>query len=275
MFRYQTHDLLFQIDPRYSIPSSFKHEGFTSTVKGYLYESDKLARVILRNMTYMDHPYTWSVTIKIHKVLTANDIRAMWSKVCRKLRTNGFIGLWVIEPHHDNTVHFHMMVSSHASKQKQLARLIDSCMPPRSVLPYHKQVAQIKSVYHWSRYMTKAKTRGRFRGREVQDAYQKKRLLFVPKTGIQKSREIGPFWKKPKHVLWREIVDIEKRIAAGLQDHRVQDLANYVHDLLGQTVSLNHIQRSFGYSSDKPAVQNWIAALAGDGPKFETEKPGS
>lgn len=272
MIRFQTHDLLFQVEPRYSIPGNFRHDGWTATIKGYLYESDKLARVILRNMTYMDHPYTWSVTIKIHKVLSATEIKKMWKPVCRKLRTNGFVGLWVIEPHHDNTVHFHMIVSSHISKQKQLARLIDKSMPPRSVLPYHKQVAPIKSIYHWARYITKAKTRGRVRGREVPDAYQRKRLLFVPRLGIQKSREVGPFWIKPKHVLWKEIVDIEKRIAAGLQDHRVRDLANYVHDLLGHTVSLNHIQRAFGYSADRPAVQNWIAALAGDAPNFLNTK---
>lgn len=274
MFRFQTHNLLFQLKPRFSTPSSFKQKGWTSTVTGYLYESDKLARLILRNLTYMDHPYTWAITIKIHKVLSSREIRALWPKVCRRLRAGGFVGLWVIEPHHDNTIHYHMIASSHRGQRKQLARLIEKSMPPRSELPYHKQVAPIKSVYHWTRYMTKAKTRGTYRGREVPDAYQTKRLLFVSGLRLQKSREIGPFWKKKWPVLWQELRDIEKRIAAGLKDNRVQDLANYVHELLGKTVTLSRIQRSFGYSSEKPAVQDWIASLAGDPPIFFEPKKG-
>jgi hypothetical protein len=274
MSRRQTSDLLFQVKPRYSVPSLHKPKGWTATVAGYLYESDKLARLILRNMTYMDLPYTWAVTIKIHKVLSSRQIRDMWKRVRRKLLDGGFVGLWVIEPHHDNTVHYHMIASSHRSQQKQLARLIEKAMPPRSELPYHKQVAQIKSVYHWARYMTKAKTRGTYRGRVVPDAYQTKRLLFLSGLNprLQKSREIGSFWRKPKHVLWKEICDIEKRIATGLKDNRVQDLATYVHELLGRTVNLNRIQRSFGFSSEMPSVQDWIASLAGDPPKLSNQK---
>jgi hypothetical protein len=116
MFRFQSANLLFQIQPRHSSPSNFKQKGWTSTVTGYLYESDKLARLILRNMTYMDHPHTWAVTIKIKSVLTAQQIREMWPRVCRKLRNGGFVGLWVIEPHHKNTIHYHMIVSSHCSQ---------------------------------------------------------------------------------------------------------------------------------------------------------------
>lgn len=277
MSRRQTPDLLFQVKPRYSIPSMHKPSRWTSTIAGYLYESDKLARQILRNMNYMDHPYTWAITIKIRKVLTPQEIRTVWPKVCEKLRKGGFVGLWVIEPHHDNTVHYHMIASSHRAQRKQLARLIEKSMPPRSEVPYHKQVAPIKSVYHWTRYMTKAKTRGTYRGREVPDAYMTKRLLFVSGLNprLQKSREISPsFWKKKKAVLWQELRDIEKRIATGLKDHRVQDLATYVHDLLGQTVDLKRIKRSFGYSSEKPAVQDWIASLAGDPPIFFEPKKG-
>lgn len=274
MFRFQTPDLLFQLSPRHSTPSSFKQKGWTSTVVGYLYESDKLSRLILRNLTYMDHPYTWAVTIKIHTVLTARDIREFWPKVCRKLRNGGFVGLWVIEPHHDNTIHYHMIASSHFGKRRQLARLIEKAMPPRSELSFHKQVAPIKSVYHWARYVTKAKTRGSVRGRVVPDKYGKKRLLFVAGSRIQKSREIGSFWQKPKHVLWLEIVQIEKKIAQGLEDHRVRDLARHVHDLLGQTISINRIERSLGYSSSRPSVQDWIERLTGDAPQPVTPQKG-
>jgi len=271
MFRFQSANLLFQIQPRHSSPSSFKQKGWTSTVTGYLYESDKLARLIMRNMTYMDHPYTWAVTIKIKSVLTAQHIREMWPRVCRKLRNGGFVGLWVIEPHHKNTIHYHMIVSSHCSQQRTLARLIEKSMPPRSELSFHKQVAPIKSVYHWARYITKAKTRGTIRNRVVQDKYAKKRLLFVSGSRIQKSREIGSFWKKPKHVLWLEIVQIEKQIAKGLEDQQVRDLAQHVHKLLGQTVSQNHVERSLGYSSESPIVRDWIAAIGGDSQTFRPQ----
>jgi hypothetical protein len=273
MFRFQTPDLLFQLEPRYATPSSFKHRNWTTTILGYLYEADKLSRIILRNLKYLDGSYTWAVTIKIRKVLRPKEIVKIWQRACRKLRTGGFVGLWVIEPHHDNTIHYHMIAISHGGQRKQLAKLIEKSMPPRSEVPYHKQVAPIKSVYHWTRYMTKAKTRGTFRGRVVQDKYAKKRLLFISGIRLQKSREIGSFWQKPKHVLWKEIVDIEKKISVGLEDHRVRDLAHHVHELLGQTVPMNRIERALGYSSDKPSVQDWIANLAGESPNdFSNEK---
>ena len=42
-------------------------------------------------------------------------------------------------------------------------------------------------------------------------------------------------------------------------------LCQYVFDLLGGTVSLKDIERSYGLDADGPAVQDWIESLlAGD-----------
>lgn len=114
-------------------------------------------------------------------------------------------------------------------------------------------------------YVVKAKVKGRTRsGKLVEDLYGPKRLLFKPNLSIRKVGTIGDFWERSKGKLWQEIRDIEKKIGEGLEKPHVRRLATHVYELLGQTISLNTLERSFGHSADTPPVERWIDQLLAD-----------
>ena len=87
--------------------------------------------------------------------------------------------------------------------------------------------------------------------------------MFKPNTPFRKVGTIGDFWEqgKNKTKLWQDIRDIEKRIGEGLEKLHLKRLSEYVYEMLGQTVSIRKLERSFGYSAESPTVQGWIDRL--------------
>lgn len=251
---------LFQDKPRFSTPSNFRAKGWTETLAGYLYEADKLSRCIRRNRSYMEADYAWKITINVRAVLAAKDAGELWTKACRVLNRHGVVALWVREPTKRNTIHYHLIVKNNLS-QRALEQAVEAAMPSRDTVPYHKQVKRIISQWHWARYITKAKTRGWVAGREVKDKYAKKRLLFRPHLRLRKVGTIGSFWERSKATLWQEIVEIEKKIAEGLENDQVLAVVDHVYQLCGEAISRNRIARSMGYSANSESVRLWIDSL--------------
>jgi hypothetical protein len=255
---------IFQDNPFDWKPSSFRLKGWRETVAGYLYEADKLSRCLWINRRLMKQDnYPWAVTINIRKVLSPNDINEVWKQVCRKLRARGVVALWVREPSKKNHCNYHLIVKSQLT-QAALKRAIDESMPDRATVSYHKQVKPIKSQWHWCRYITKAKTTGYINGKKVEDKYENKRMLFVPKIGLPKYYNIGKFWEKPKKEIWQDIINKEKRIVEGLEKTNIRKLVNHVYEWLDRYVPLTEIERSFGYWADSPAIRDWANNLFGD-----------
>jgi hypothetical protein len=97
----------------------------------------------------------------------------------------------------------------------------------------------------------------------VNDLYRHKRLLFKANMPFRKVGTIGDFWEqgKSKTKMWDDIKAIEKQIGEGLEKPNVKRLCKYVFDLLGGTVSLKQIERSYGLDADGRAVQDWIESL--------------
>jgi hypothetical protein len=247
---------IYQDDPPEWRKQSFRLKGWTDTISGYEHEADKLSRCILRNRKLMGRNYTWAVAINIEKELSPADITSVWTKVCRKLREKGIVALWVREPSRSNRCNYHLVVKNDITRVA-LGDAFEKSMPDRSELPYHKHIRPIDSQYHYARYITKAKTRGYVRGRQVADKYGNKRLLFQPRLNLRKYDRIGDFWVKPKSRLWQDIIDIEKQIAEGLEKPNIKRLAKYVYEMLGEYVPLHKIERSYGYSADTPAIKDW------------------
>jgi hypothetical protein len=106
--------------------------------------------------------------------------------------------------------------------------------------------------------------RGRVKGTLVNDLHARKRRLFKPNLRLKKYGEIGSFWERPKKQLWREIKDIEKQIADGLEKPNIKKLARHVYDMLGGYVPLETIERSYGYWSETPAIKDWADSLFAD-----------
>jgi hypothetical protein len=255
---------IYQSRPLYSQPSRFKPKGWTSTTLGYLNESKKLTMCLLRNRSVMDRPYTWAVHVNLNVELPTKAVTSTWLSACRKLRRRGIVCLWVREPNKSNKVHYHLIIKNAIGK-KELEQAIEDAMPNRSEVKWRKRVEPIKSEWHYAHYLTKAKISGFLDGRKVDDLYGRKRLLFKANLNLKKYGVIGDFWERPKKRLWDEIRDKERRIAEGLERPNVRRLANHVYEMLGATVALTRIERSFGLRADSNGVQDWIESLfAGD-----------
>jgi hypothetical protein len=129
-------------------------------------------------------------------------------------------------------------------------------MPDRADIPWHKQVKLIESQYYYPRYIAKAKTKGLWKGKLVEDKYKCKRLLFKKNLSIRKVGTVGQFWAKPKKALWQEIRDVEKQIGDGLEQPGVEELADFVADMIGEP--LTDVKRKLGYYANEPTIQEWI-----------------
>jgi hypothetical protein len=209
--------------------------------------------------------YRWFVTIYVREVMQPKDAATLWAKVCRKLREKGVVALWVREPTKKNKVHYHLIVSSQQSKEDLIAA-IESAMPDRQAIDWHKNIKPVDYRWWLAYYITKAKIRGKFKGNIVPDKYATKRLLFKSGTGLDKHGTIGNFWLKPTKANWKEVQEQEKKIAEGLEDERVRNLAKHVYKLLDGYYPLRRIERSFGFDAQSSVIQNWFDALAQDEP---------
>ena len=255
---------IFQTKPPFSKPSQFRPKGWTETTLGYINEAKQLTQCILRNRKAMKRPYTWTVHININVELSPVDITNEWTKTCRTLRRKGIIALWVREPNKVNKVHYHLLIKDPISR-KELSSIIEEAMPPRSQIKWRKCIQTIENEWRYAYYITKAKIRGRVRGKMVSDMHARKRRLFKANLKLKKYGGIGPFWERPKKQLWQEIKDIEQRIGEGLEKPNIKKLARHVFDMLGEYVPLQTIERSYGYWSDVPAIREWADSLFEDG----------
>ena len=254
---------IYQTHPALSRPSQFKPKGWTESEAGYINEAKQWAMCVWRNRKLMKRPYTWAVHINLNEEFPVDQVSPMWQKVSRKLQDRGVVALWVREPNRLNKLHYHLIIKSEVGKA-QLKRDIEEAMPPRSVVKWRKRVEPVKNEWRLCHYVFKAKVKGRNKkGVMVNDLYRHKRLLFLPKMPFKKVGTIGDFWEggKSKKKLWDDIKAIEKRIAEGLEKPNVKRLCKYVYELLGETVPLKQIERSYGHDDNSRAVKNWIKSL--------------
>jgi hypothetical protein len=89
--------------------------------------------------------------------------------------------------------------------------------------------------------------------------------LFKSNLSVKKYGVIGQFGERPKKKLWSEIREREQRIAEGLESPNVRESARHVYAMLGETVPLKRIERSFALRAQTTGGQEWIASLFGDG----------
>ncbi len=149
--------------------------------------------------------------------------------------------------------------------KKVLEKIIKDSMPTRRQTPWHKRLKQVSVMskpWRLAYYITKAKIDGYQNGQSVEDYYAKKRLLFRSNVGLDKYGTIGPFWVRPKKVLWQEIAGVEKQISDALQKPGVRRLVNHIYDLLCETVSIREIERSIGSRAHEPSLQAWIEKIS-------------
>lgn len=266
MYCSNSEDKIFQSNPVWHVPSQFKPKGWCDTVEGYLREAKKLTTLLVRNRKLMKAPYVWFLTIYVDFHQSPNEISSWWNKAKRNLTRKGLDAIWIREPTRSNKAHYHLLVKNRISKM-DMARIIEESLPSRELGRWHKGIRLIdpEDEWHLLNYFSKAKIEGKNKaGKYFADLYGHKRLLFVKNLRIRKLGTIGNFWVKSKTVLWKEVIEQEKRIAEGLEKPNVKRLCRYVHEYLGGFVPLEKIERSYAYWSDSDGVQHWIQSLLTD-----------
>ena len=255
---------LYQKKPVFKKPSQFRAKGWTETVEGYQAEARQLSRCIVDNRRLMGTSYSWLVTINVEVVQTARQITDLWAAVCRNLRRKGIVALWVREPTRSGKVHYHVLVRDDIA-ETDLRRIVRESMPDLGKPTpggrrqgWHMKPQRVEHDWRLALYMTKAKVAGVVKGKEVDDYYEGKRLLFSTNLKIKKYGTIGDFWMKPKKALWQAVRDKEQRIAEGLKNPDVRRLAELVHEFIGGSIPLKDIERNYGYYADDPVIQDWI-----------------
>jgi hypothetical protein len=255
---------IYQTAPKYSGEGGYLPKGWTECIEGYIREADQWAKCINRNRRKQGIQYTWVVHLNHNEELPPAVVTSIWSRACNILRKRGVVCLWVREPNRRNKVHYHIIVSSPIS-QSELKQAIEDAMPLRSQYKWRKRVEYIKSQYRLAHYVVKAKIKGFKNGKYVNDLYRPKRLLFNQNIGFKKVGVIGDFWGGvgSKKKMWKEIQNIEERIAEGLNDPLIKKAAKYVFDICGDLryCPLRHIERSFGYNPNDESVKGWIEQM--------------
>ena len=274
-------EILYQRNPlkqklnRYRLPSGqlAKETGWTDSLASYEYEANKLTRCLDINRKLAKSNFQWFVTINVRTYMNPAEIHAFWKDATDKLRPKGLVALWVREFTWKSHAHYHLLVRSQHTK-RDLEKLIESSLPRRSVVDWHKRVLPVEKppanqpdrlLY----YITKARLPVHTKAGEKPnyDRYAKQRRLPKPRLGLRKFGNIGAFWVKRKAAIWEEVVAIENRISYGLSQPHVAALADHVYEFLGtgnDVVKLEQLKRKFGYQWDSHWVQEWINQVFGN-----------
>lgn len=260
MSKANTQPLIYQPDPLEYRASSHKLKGWTETVEGYCNEAKKLVACALINRQLRGSPYTYAASINVEDYLDPAQHKALWTRAVRKLGAAPVVALWVREPSRSNRVNYHLVVAN-VMPPEQLTQALEDAMPDRGQVRWHKHVRPIDRENCWLRYIVKAKVSGEVNGRRVHDIYGDKRLLFVPKVGLNKYGTIGPFWAKPKASIWRGVQDRQARIAEALSSGGARRLVGHLRDMLGIDITTDRIRDSVATWAESPVFQDWIADL--------------
>jgi hypothetical protein len=244
---------LYQIRPvRRHRPPGYTEDGWHS-LDGYQYEADKLARCVMwARRRYFQTEFTFFASVNITEDVTAAEMKVLWSKVARYLKNNGVVAFYTCEAsRRSNRFNFHLLLRSETANLKELLKTATKNVSTNiQVRRYDPGMGRFTV-----RYMTKAKTSKYKNGVLVsRDRWARKRVLFRQELKIRKYGWIGDFLPpgKNKDGLWDEIIAHERRISEGLQEPGAEDYAAELHELVGGTVSLDHIRRSVGYFGVPP-----------------------
>lgn len=253
---------LIQVRPKKRLrPLHYTEDGWY-TLDGFLYEADKLARCVQwARRRYFTTEFTFFASINFTDDMTADQMKSLWSKVCRYLSNKGVVALYVCEvSRRSNHFNFHLLVRSQTPGLAELVKTAAKTVNTNiKVEPYDPGRGR-----YAVRYMVKAKT-PKFKNGEIvsRDRWARKRVLLRQELKLRKYGTIGRFWPQGmnKESIWKEIVAHERKINDGLQQPGAEEYAREMYELTQGFFSLNRVRRSVGYFG-VPA--GWVPKLDDD-----------
>jgi hypothetical protein len=149
-------DKLYQLRPKKRVrPLGYPEDGWY-TLDGYIYEADKLSRYVAwaRRHHFKDE-FTVFASINITEDLTGDQMKGLWSKVCRYLKNNHIVALYVCEiSRRSNRFNYHLLLRSQTPNLKVLLKFAMKGVKTNIMVePYDTGEGRFTV-----RYMTKAKT---------------------------------------------------------------------------------------------------------------------
>jgi hypothetical protein len=258
--------LLYQENPRFASPKITRFgrvhvpKSYTQSIESFTTAGEAIVQSIAINRELRGQPYTWEAEINFERVLRAEEVAPFWNKVCRKLRKQGVVALWVVEVRPKNLIHYHLLVASEHSEQA-LRRIFTEALPED--VPHRVHVNPLDDYLNFARYIFKVKVPGLKKGELCADINATNRLLFKPKLPFHKHGTIGPFWAAPKKAIEEERRSRGKKfneeMEARLTDE-IRQKARYVYEAMGRTVALQDIERSFALNNEAMSGI-WVEAI--------------
>jgi hypothetical protein len=227
-----------------------------------MYEADKLSRCVQwARRRYFTSEFTFFGSINFTEDMTAAEMKALWSKVCRYLSNKGVVALYTCEvSRRSNHFNYHMLLRSQTPNLTELLKFATGNVKTNiKVEPYDPGRGRLAV-----RYMTKAKT-PKYKNGEIvsRDRWARKRVLLRQELKMRRYGTVGQFWPlgMNKEGIWKEIIAHEQKISDGLQQPGAEEYALELHELIGGYFTLNRVRRSVGFFG-VPA--GWVSKLDDD-----------
>ena len=204
--------ILFQKSPAQG--DKINHGFNWCTIEGQKAAGRRLVGQAIANEQLIGKPYAHVGTIKVLKELSVKEIKTLWGQISRALRKAGCEYLWIIEVTPSNKIDWHLVFrDAPADLMKSRGRKLKARIKAKTSVPLNIQFAPFKKKSRsWLNYICKAKINGTREHKPISsddvddvansntttfisDLYEAKRVLFLPKIGLNKYGATEGFWE--------------------------------------------------------------------------------
>jgi hypothetical protein len=246
---------LFQDEPKMFTPSFFGWKGYTDCLAGFFRSARQRRATIIRNHKMLGRRFTHLANINLftprHPELINRDFRAF----VRQLNKRGVRGHWTIQINKKNIVHWHLLFADFRGTKEDLKAIVADGLGGVATFPMHRvHVDRIRHERRKLDYVLEVRKSGHGevfdplretsesrnkRARDAWDVYSNKRVLFVPKTGLQKHGTFGDFWANGwnEKKLWTRICEETAAVERNYKNPRIRRFVDDIHSRLGIPLS--------------------------------------
>lgn len=202
------------------------------SVAGWWNSAQKERDLLILNSKYA--PYTHFLTLSFLDYLEPEQLKGVWGKIARYLRTQKAACYWWLEITRQNRWHYHLLFTTTHEPEQLKAGL-------KQVIGELRTTIAIRDSYNTegvAGYIVKAKTQGTTKdGRYTRDLSAYNRVGFAPGVLLNRVGAIGSFWAKKKSELLRLVR--ERKARHHFVEAHGQEVANYMDEQFAELAGLD------------------------------------